>query len=1154
MSKDINSFANKIVGPMVDGYDAFWLSKFVLALKNDLLYITSDGNALEQAALSLAYFCPDVEILKFPAWDTVPYDRVSPNAEIVAQRIRTLDLLCNKNGKSKPKIVITSIGAVLQKLPPKKVFLNAEKTLKKGGKLALIDFIHYAETNGYTRVEQVMESGEYAIRGDIADIFPSGSENPVRIDFFDDEIERMRFFDAYTQRTLQDIDSYTFQVAGEVSLGQQTIKTFRQKYREIFGAAGIKDELYEAVSAGKKYTGMENWLPLFYEDSLPSIFDYMPLATVVLGKNTDEAAESKISSIIEHFQARLEALPIAEKSQTDAYRPISPELLYLKKEQIFNRPNTVVFSPLNLPKSEGAVVTGATPGRDFFHAKNISLNKVYEDLADYLAENGRRNRIIFCNSEGSRERIVSVLQQYKFKDIAVADTYSAAQKLFSIKKTAICVLEITHGFRDEDVCFVTEADIFGEKQNRRPKKRKNANDVILDMDSLSIGELVVHIEHGVGRFEGLENIVAGGAPHDCLKILYANNDRLFVPVENIGVISKYGSDDEGVKLDNLGGGAWQAKKAKVKEKIKDIAEKLIKIAALRNLKTAETFVPEHGLYEDFCAKFPYNETDDQKNAISDVLSDLSLGRPMDRLVCGDVGFGKTEVALRAAFTVASSGAQVALIVPTTLLARQHYLTFLERMKGFGIKVKMLSRLVTQKEAKEVKKGLEEGSIEIVIGTHALLANDIKFCNLGLLIVDEEQHFGVTHKEKLKTLKEDVHILTLSATPIPRTLQLSLTGIKQLSIIATPPVDRMAARSFVMPFDQVMIKEAVYREKYRGGQTFFVCPRISDLIEVEDKLRQLLPDIKIVAAHGQMPAKHLEDVMTDFADKKYDMLLSTTIIESGIDLPNVNTMIIYRADMFGMAQLYQLKGRIGRSKARGYCYFTIPNKKALKPTAEKRLSILQALDSLGAGFSLASHDMDIRGAGNVLGEEQSGHIKDVGIALYHHLLEEELVRQRAIKEHEEAPKFSDWMPQINTGVPIMIPQEYISDLGIRLGLYRRIGNLKDKNEISDMKEELIDRFGPLPQEVENLLKTIEIKQLCYAVNVEKIEAGSKGILIDFHNKQFAKPEKLIDFIAKSFGKIKVRPDQKILIEGNFEQYSIRIAETKRYIEKLIELAV
>ncbi|MDR1026393.1 MAG: DEAD/DEAH box helicase, partial [Lactobacillus sp.] len=595
-------------------------------------------------------------------------------------------------------------------------------------------------------------------------------------------------------------------------------------------------------------------------------------------------------------------------------------------------------------------------------------------------------------------------------------------------------------------------------------------------------------------------------------------------------------------------GAWAAKKARVKQKIRDIAEKLIKIAAERELKKADTFIPPEGVYDEFCAGFPFTETDDQINAINDVIEDLNKGMPMDRLICGDVGFGKTEVALRAAFIVAQNGAQVAIIVPTTLLARQHYYNFKKRFEGFPVRVKMLSRLVTGKESSETKKALAEGGAEIVIGTHALLSKDIKFCNLGLLIIDEEQHFGVVHKEKLKNLKTNVHVLTLTATPIPRTLQLSLTGVKQLSVIATPPVDRLAARTFVMPFDKVMIKEAIYREKFRGGQTFFVCPRVSDIFGMEKDLKELVPDINIAVAHGQMPPTKLEDVMTDFAEGHKDLLLSTTIIESGIDMPSVNTMIVHRADMFGLAQLYQLRGRIGRSKIRGYCYFTVPNKKILKPIAERRLNILQALDTLGAGFSLASHDMDIRGSGNILGEEQSGHIKEVGISLYQHMLEEEVMHLKASNFAVDA--IHEHIPQISTGIPIMIPESYVQDLGVRLGLYKRIGDIRDAGSLLDMREELVDRFGPIPEEVDNLLKTVEIKYLSIKANVDKIDAGAKGILVTFRNNIFNAPDKLIDFVAKSFGSVQIRPDQKLFIAKNLDSYKLRVDTIKDYVSKLV----
>lgn len=1154
MLEDINKLSHHTLSSVVDGYDVFVLSEFIKKSTHDILYIVSDGLQLVQTEELLKFIVPEVKILKFPAWDTVAYDRVSPNINLVSNRIETMSELVNNPNPKKPRIIIASVSSMLQKLPPQKIFLNTMREVKVGSKLNFNDFIHYAVVNGYNRVEQVIEQGEYAVRGDILDIFPVGTNDPLRIDLFGDEVEKIRTFDAMTQRTTGELKRYSFKVMSEVILDANTIKNFRGKYREAFGAAFKDDEIYEAISNGKKYLGMENWLPFFYEDKLPTLFDYIPMAKVVVGKNVIEAVKSKEESILDYYKARLEALSVKSATEVDIYRPVNPEELYLNEtdiNQIFERKSAVFFSSLSLPSSDKVINLEILPARNFSHAKNNSPSQVYAELKDYLNENKNLKRIIFCYSEGSRERLFSVMSEHGIDGLSFADTWEEALERDK-SKTVLVVANLAHGFRGEGFCLVSEQDILGEKQNRKTTKKVTAKDFIADVSSLSIGELVVHIEHGVGRFLGLENITAGGAPHDCLKILYANDAKLFVPVENIEVISRYGIDDDAITLDTLGGVAWSAKKAKVKAKIRDIAEKLIKLAAERYLKKADCFIPPQGLYDEFCAKFPYNETDDQLNAITDVLQDLNTGIPMDRLVCGDVGFGKTEVALRAAFAVATAGAQVALIVPTTLLARQHYYNFKKRMEGFPVKVKMLSRLVTSKDAELTKRGLEDGSVEIVIGTHALFAKDMKFCNLGLLIIDEEQHFGVTHKEKLKQLKSDVHVLTLTATPIPRTLQLSLTGVKQLSIIGTPPVDRLAARTFVMPFDKVMIKEAIYREKFRNGQIFFVCPRVSDIFGVEKELRELVPDIRISVAHGQMPVKRLEEVMNDFSDGKADMLLSTTIIESGIDMPTVNTMIIYRADMFGLAQLYQLKGRVGRAKLRGYCYYTIPAKKVLKPIAERRLNILQALDSLGAGFSLASHDMDIRGSGNILGEEQSGHIKEVGIALYQHMLEEEIMRIKAGENSSQDNDILEWAPQITTGIPIMIPEAYVKDLGVRLGLYKRIGEIKDKEGIADMKEELIDRFGKLPEEVDNLLKTVEIKQLCRLANIEKIDAGSKGILIAFRNNIFKSPDKLINFVAKQFGAVKIRPDQKLFIEKNLESYAVRVETIKSYVSKFVAM--
>lgn len=1152
MEFDFEKLKGKTLSSAPLSYNAFLLADLIKTSTHDILYVASNGAELEQIAQALSFLAPKVEVLKFPAWDTTPYDRTSPNISIMGRRLETLSKLAFEPNALNPRIIVASVGSVLQKLPPKKIFLNSKRILKTGANFDFNAFTHYAAINGYTKVEQVMEPAEYAVRGDIVDIFPVGAEKPLRLDLFGDTIEKIRLFDALSQRSVQTIEKYEIKVASEVVLSEHTINNFRAAYREAFGAAGIKDEIYESISNGVKYIGYENWLPFFYDEPLSTIFDYVPQANLVLSQHFDEAAVAKEDAIFDHYRARLEALKIKQTADETLYRPILPELMYLNKaafEDIAANKKNISLFELSLAGRDDVVNLNITPSRDFFHAKNISLSAVYEDLKDYLISYGKLKRIICAPTIGEREKLHALLNDYGVKNVVFADSYEEALRLSTSKKIALVVLDLPHGFKTDEMCVVAAPDIFGERQNRRTRKIK-AEDFISDVSSLNVGELVVHIEHGVGRFLGLENITAGGAAHDCLKILYAHDDKLFVPVENIEVISRYGSEDDNTPLDTLGGAAWQMKKAKAKEKIKEMAEELIKVAAARELKTTDCYAPPQGLYDDFCARFEYHETDDQKKAIVDVLKDLNTGIPMDRLVCGDVGFGKTEVALRAAFAVASSGAQVALIVPTTLLARQHFLNFKARFEGFGLKVRMLSRLTGAKEAKQTIEGLKNGAVEIVIGTHALLSDNVKFCNLGLLIVDEEQHFGVVHKEKLKKLKSDVHVLTLSATPIPRTLQLSLTGVKQLSIIATPPIDRLAARTFVMPFDKVMIKEALLREKYRGGQTFFVCPRVSDIAPLEKMINELTPDIKVAVAHGQMRAADLENVMTDFSNFKYDVLLSTTIIESGIDLPSVNTMIVYRADMFGLAQLYQLKGRIGRSKVRGYCYFTVPEKKKLKPIALKRLNILSALDTLGAGFSLAAHDMDIRGSGNVLGSEQSGHIKDVGIALYHHMLKEEIVRQKALMQEQKIDdEAQDFSPQIITGIPVMISEEYVKDLGVRLGLYKRIGALQTDDEILDMKAELVDRFGKLPTEVENLLETIKIKLLCRQANIAKIEAGAKGVLISFHNNTFKAVDKLIDLVNRSFGIVKIRPDQKLFIAGDLSNYQKRVEIIKKYVTML-----
>ncbi|HEX8442556.1 MAG TPA: transcription-repair coupling factor, partial [Allosphingosinicella sp.] len=701
----------------------------------------------------------------------------------------------------------------------------------------------------------------------------------------------------------------------------------------------------------------------------------------------------------------------------------------------------------------------------------------------------------------------------------------------------LAVLPLDHGFTTAGIALLTEQDMLGDRLVRRRKRRKSADAFMSELATLSPGDLVVHADHGIGRFEGLTQIPVGTSPHDCVALEYSGGDKLYVPVENIDILSRYGSESDGVALDKLGGEAWQRRKARMKERIREIAGELIKTAAERALRPGAV-VEQDTSYAAFADRFPYEETEDQDRAISDVFDDLSAGRPMDRLVCGDVGFGKTEVALRAAFAAAMAGHQVALVCPTTLLARQHFNTFKERFGGFPIEIGRLSRLVGAAEAKATREGVTAGKIDIVIGTHAILAKAVEFKNLGLVIVDEEQRFGVTHKERLKNLRADVHVLTLTATPIPRTLQMAMSGLRELSVIQTPPVDRLAVRTYVMPWDRVVLREALLREHYRGGQSYFVAPRISDLPDIEKFLAEQVPEVTAVTAHGQMSPTEVEERMSAFYDRKYDVLLSTTIVESGLDIPSANTLIIHRADKFGLAQLYQLRGRVGRSKTRAYAYFTTPATRIVTETADKRLNVLANLESLGAGFQLASHDLDIRGAGNLLGDEQSGHIKEVGFELYQSMLEEAIMDAKAGGVGSER-KSDGFSPQITVDAPIMLPDEYVPDLDLRMGLYRRMNELETKQEIEAFAAEMIDRFGKLPDATQNLLKVLETKLHCRKAGIVKLDVGPKGALVHFHEERFPDLKALMNYIDRLKGTAKLRPDSKLVITRSWPDPAARI---------------
>jgi len=1129
-----------------EGYDAIVTAELTAAGEcGDILFVVRDDKRMVQALTALRFFAPEVEAHAFPAWDCLPYDRVSPRSDIIAQRIDTLTALLED--KSGPRIVVATVAAILQRVPSPEVFKGTSLSVTQKDGISREALVAFLEGNGYGRSDTVMEPGEYAFRGGIVDLFPPGFEGPLRLDFFGDDLESIRTFEAVSQRTSGTLDAFSLKPVSELVLDEDSITRFRTGYRALFGAPKSDDPLYESVSAGRAYMGVEHWLPLFQE-SMATLFDYVSDGPVLFDYQGAEARDARLDLIADCFEARSE---VAAKGLTFAeadYNPLPVDRLYLPGAELAARlaeRKVVQFQPFAAPESEGLIEDkGGRPGRTFADARVRSDLKVYDELKGFAeAEAGAgRHVLLACQSDGTLERLSGILKEH---EISVSSDPSDAL-------IQAVVLPLEGGFSSSNITVISEHDVLGERMQGSGRRKIKPENFIAEASALHTGDLVVHAEHGIGRFEELGTLDVAGAAHDCLTLIYDGGDKLFLPVEHIDVISRYGEEGSEARLDKLGGVAWQARKAKLKERIREMADQLIAVAAARQLKSGEVYEPQAGAYDEFCAGFPFEETEDQARSIGDVIGDLAAGRPMDRLVCGDVGFGKTEVALRAAFVAAMEGKQVAVVVPTTLLARQHFQVFSQRFKDFPVKVAQLSRLVSAKDTAAAKAGLADGTVDIVIGTHALLAKDIQFQRLGFLIVDEEQHFGVAHKERLKQLKTNVHVLTLTATPIPRTLQLALTGVRELSLITTPPVDRLAVRTFVTPKDPMVIREAIKRERFRGGQIFYVCPRISDISHLEAELKELVPDLKIAVAHGQLPPTQLEEVMNAFYEGAYDLLLSTNIVESGLDLPSVNTIIIHRADRFGLAQLYQLRGRIGRSKVRGYAYLTLPQNQQLTPAAQKRLEVMQALDTLGAGFQLASHDLDIRGAGNLLGDEQSGHIREVGIELYQQMLEEAVATAKAADDLAPTDE-EHWTPQIEIGLPVLIPDDYVPDLSVRLSLYRRAAGLADTAEIDVFAVELIDRFGPIPEEVENLLATVGIKQLCRVANVGKVDAGPKGGVITFRNNHVANLEGLVEFITTQAGTAKLRPDHKLVFMRAWEKPADRLAGVQYLMRQLVEVA-
>ena len=1105
------------------GFAPLLLADLTRAAKARTMFIAPDDAAMRAIVDAVPYFAPEIEMLQLPSWDCLPYDRASPSLAVTAQRMATLQAL--QQPSSRKQLVLTTIGAVIQKfVTPFRIRQTGER-LAAGREISRDRLATLLQSNGYFRVDTVAEAGEFAMRGSIVDLFPAGSEYGLRLDFFGDEIESIRRFNPSDQRSIDKIDHFDLLPAVEALMDEESIRRFRTGYRERFGVTATGDPLYQAVSEGRRLSGMDHWLPLF-EDRMATIFDHVGSDTLIIRDGgAASAGQSRLDAITDYYDNRVRA----QVAEPGSYRPLPPEMLYLSADELeaqFVGQAAHLLSPFAQPDSASIIDFKIAAGRDFAPERAQKLN-IYEAVAGHLKallKSGSK-AIIASYSAGARERLKGLLSDHGAPTLTEADGWQRA--LGVNNAVAMVVLPIDHGFVTPEVALISEQDMLGDRLVRRQKRRKSADAFLAELAALTPGDLVVHTEHGIGRYEGLVSIPVGNSPHDCVALSYSGGDKLYVPVENIDVLSRYGSDSEHVTLDKLGGEAWQRRKSKLKERIRAIAHELLKTAAERALRAGAVVEIDDQSYASFVDRFPYEETDDQQRVIIEVLDDMASGKPMDRLVCGDVGFGKTEVAMRAAFAAAMAGHQVAIIAPTTLLARQHYSNFVERFRDLPLKLGRLSRLVPTAEANTTRDGLTDGTMDIVIGTHAVLAKSIKFKRLGLVIVDEEQRFGVTHKEQLKALKTDVHMLTLTATPIPRTLQMAMSGLRDLSVIQTPPVDRLAVRTYVMPWDPVVLREALLREHYRGGQSFFVVPRIADLTDIEEFLRVEVPEIKHVTAHGQMAATQVEERMSAFYEKRYDVLLSTTIVESGLDIPSANTLIIHRADRFGLAQLYQLRGRVGRSKTRAYAYLTTEVNRALTETAEKRLKVLGDLDSLGAGFQLASHDLDIRGAGNLVGDEQSGHIKEVGFELYQSMLEEAIMDAKADAYGFMKPR-GRFSPQITIDAPILIPDDYVPDLSVRMALYRRLNDLDEAQDIEGFAAEMTDRFGPIPQPTQNLLRLIEIKQNALIAGVAKLEVGARGTLVSFHGDAPPNVPGLLAYVSKLGETAKLRPDSKLVI--------------------------
>jgi transcription-repair coupling factor (superfamily II helicase) len=1065
-----------------------------------VVVVVGDTNTALQFSDEIPFFARDIQHYNLPDWEILPYDQFSPYQDIISDRISTLTALPTLTRG----LLVVSVATLMHRIVPRTWLAGQTFSLKLGDKLDRVALQTRLNQAGYRNVSQVMDHGDFAIRGSIIDVFAMGVSNPFRIDLFDDEIETLRVFDAETQRSIENVESLNLLPARETPLTSAAIGRFKHNWRLSFEGLPAKSPIYNDVSEGLAPAGIEYYLPLFF-DHLDTLFDYIPEnALLIVDEGVEKGADQFRNSVDERY----------EQLRYDFERPIlPPQKVVLDWEDVLEGLNAyrrAYVSSLDLGDREPNFRFNTRVGTKLpIDGRALTpFRLVHSFLESY------DGRVLFlAESAGRRE---TMLDLFSGNDIKPKSVTNWPEFLNGTEPVGLAVAPLSEGVElvDPAICLITESQLFGERASQRRRRRRSDIDkdaIIKSLAELQVGAPVVHEDHGVGRYLGLEVLTAGGTENEFIKLEYADSDKLYVPVANLNLISRYsGVDPAHAPLHKLGSGQWERAKKRATERIYDVAAELLEVHARREARAGHQFNLERDVYNAFSQEFPFEETADQQSAIEDVITDMENVRPMDRLICGDVGFGKTEVAMRAAFVAANEGRQVAVLVPTTLLAQQHFQTFLDRFADWPIRIEQLSRFRDSSETRSALAGLQSGNVDIVIGTHKLLGNDVVFKDLGLLIIDEEHRFGVRQKEKIKAIRSDVDILTLTATPIPRSLNLALSGTRELSIISTAPSKRLAIKTFLREWSDALVREALLREISRGGQVYFVHNDVESIARTAKKVAELVPAARVRFAHGQMREKELESVMLDFYHRRCNVLVCTTIIESGIDIPNANTIIISRADKFGLAQLYQLRGRVGRSHHRAYAYLIVPHRKSMTADAIKRLQAIESLEELGVGFTLATHDMEIRGAGEILGEEQSGQIQEIGFGLYTDLLNRAVVALKSGGEITFDPA-ADRPTEIMLHIPALFPEDYLPDVHTRLILYKRISSAKNDEELGLLKEEIIDRFGLYTTPVDNLFRVTSAKLRAQVMGIKRIELGSKGGRVDFVARPNIDPRAIVDLI-------------------------------------------